>query len=137
MDLIKDLDFLTKVAAGYIGDTVAINFVNFVRKDYKVHDAEDILNKWGTELREEFAKADPTDVSFYSKVLIKFVAKNGLTKKQQTNLTEWFFTIPKEAGAGFYNLFINEERKACTEWYKADPRIADYVLKELLSESKG
>ena len=136
IDLLKDLDFLMKISAGYIGDTVAVNFVDFVRKDYKVHDPEDILNKWNKELEREFADSAPTDVSFYSKVLVKFAGKSGLTKKQMGNLTAWFFAIPKESAAGFYNLFINEERKTCTEWYKSDPRIADYVMTELLS-AKG
>ena len=124
--------FLTKLAASYIGETVAMNFVNFIKKDYKVHTPEDILNKWTAEMETELSAAPATEVGFYSKILVQHIAKHGLKTKQHANLTRFFFCIPKESAAGFYRSFIEQASKACVDWYTGDERIAPYVMNDLL-----
>jgi MoxR-like ATPase len=136
INLLKEPDFLMKLASGFIGDTIAVNLSTFIKNDYNIHDPEDILDRWDKKLEDEFSKAPPTDVGYYSKMLVEFAGKHGLTKKRQVNLTKWFLVIPKESAAGFYQLFLNSQRKVCTEWYKADPAIGEYVMKELLAEHK-
>lgn len=136
-DLLKDdPDYMMKLSAGYVGDTVAVNFQTFVRSDYNIHSAEDILNGWNKKLAEEFAGAEPTDIAYYSKILVEFAGKNKLNKKQQANLKAWFFVISKESATGFYQLFLNTQRAICTDWYRSSDDIGEYVLNELLSEKK-
>jgi hypothetical protein len=136
----KDKDkyegFLLKIAAGYIGDMVAISFVDFVNKDYKVYTPEDILDKWTQDMSYQFTSMPVTEISYYSKLLVKYAGSNKLSGKQHASLTAWFIAIDKEAAAGFYQLFINTEREACTTWYKSDPSIGSYVMDELLAERK-
>jgi hypothetical protein len=57
-----------------------------------------------------------------------------LTKKRQSNLTKFFITIPKEAASGFYRYFLETDRKNCAEWYTSDPKIAAYILDDLLAK---
>jgi len=129
-DLLGDLDYLTKLAIGYVGESVAINFVEYVRKNYKVHSAEDILNKMTKEMEDEFKASLVTDVTFYSKEIVNYIKKEKvkLSKKQGDNLAKFFKAIPKEAAAGFWSLFTSECREEATRWYKADSTVQAHTM---------
>lgn len=145
-DPFKDLDYLTLLAKGWVGDCCAVNFVDYIRKNYRVYNAEDILNKFTNEMEGEFKAMPVTEVAFYSKEITDFVKKSGklLTKKQCENLFRWCSAIPKESAAGFWSLFSSECRDAATAWYKFETvvdgkksmPVQDYIFK-LLSKKES
>jgi len=129
-DPLKDINYLTLLSQGYLGRTVSINFVDYIRKDYKVYSAEDILNKFSHETEGEFKKMLVTEIAFYNKEIVGYIKKNKvkLTRRQGENLKKFYMTIPKEAAAGFWSLFSKECRDESTRWYKNDDAVADYTL---------
>lgn len=126
-DPLKDLDYLTLLSGGYIGVTTAINFVEFIRKEYKVFSPEDILDGWDQETSKAFAKAPPAEVAFYIKELVKYISKIKLTKKQQTNLTAFLKTIPKESASGFWSHLSTDCRDQATAWYNGNKEVSEYI----------
>ena len=121
-DLFKDHNYLHLVTKGFVGDTCAVNFVDYIKKNYKVYNAEDILNKLTDEMEAEFKSMLVTEVAFYSKEITEFVKKSGkvLTKKQGENLFRFYKAIEKEAASGFWSLFSADCRDVATAWYKLE-----------------
>jgi len=130
-DVLKDPDYLTKLASGYIGTTTAISFVDFIRKEYRVLSAEDILNKYTEELGKELGSTLVTEIAFYNKILIKHIESNKLNKKQSANLVKYYKAIPKEAASAFWGEFSRVCRDESTNWYKTDPTIGEYTMSML------
>jgi len=128
--VLKDPDYLTLLASGYVGTTVAINFIEYIKKDYKVFSAEDILNGFNKKMADEFSKFLVTDIAFYNKEIIKYIAKSKITmsKEQCENLFHYYRVIPKEAAAGFWSEFSKECRDEAARWYKNTEGVSKYTL---------
>jgi hypothetical protein len=136
-DPLSDLDYLLLLTKGYVGDTVAVNFTEFVKKEYKVYSAEEILNNF-PKLREEFKKMIATDFAFYNKILVTHIKKSGVKKlkaEQNANIFEYVKTIPREVASGFWGEFRKECPDASGAWYKSNPAITAYVRGLLNKES--
>jgi len=119
-DPFKDHNYLHLLTKGYIGD-IATNFLDYIKKNYKVYNAEDILNKYTDELDAEFKGMLVTEIAFYSKELTDHIKKAGkLTKKQQENLLRFFKAIPKEGASDFWTLLSAECPPAATAWYRME-----------------
>lgn len=120
-DPFKDPNYLHLLSMGYIGD-IATNFVDYIKKEYKVHNAEDILNKWTDAVEEEFKGMLVTEIAFYTKEICGFLKKSGknLTKKQGENLLRFYKVIPKEAAAGFWSAISTDCKDIATAWYKME-----------------
>jgi hypothetical protein len=127
-DPFKDLNYLTLLAKGYIGETVGLNFVEYVRKEYKVYTAEDVLNKWSEEMAKEFAELQPVEVAFYSNEITVYVKKHNknLSKKQSENLFEFVKVVSKESASGFWLHFAKEARQIALTWYN-HPGVKEYL----------
>ena len=132
-DILSDSEFLIKIASGYVGVTTAVAFVDFIRKDYKVLSAKDILNRYDAEMDKDLKKMLVTEVAFYSKELVAYIAETGkkLSKNQSNNLLRYYKAIPKEAGAGFWSAFNLKCREISTVWYKNTEGVAAYTLNYL------
>ena len=128
-DVIKDLDYLTYLSKGYIGDTTSLAFIDYVRTNYKVYNAEDILNKYTDAMDEDFSTMLVTEVAFYQTELVTYIKKSGkpLNKKQGENLFRWYKKIPKEGASGFWSTFSLECREAAAKWYKECDGVQDYT----------
>jgi hypothetical protein len=120
-DPFQDTNYLHLLSMGYIGN-IATNFVDYVKKNYKVYTPEDILNKFPKDMEDEFSKMIVTDVTFYSKELVDYIKKSGkvLTKKQNENLFKFYKVIPKEAASGFWSAFRTECNDASAAWYNME-----------------
>ena len=126
----KDLKYMTLLAKGYLGDTISINFIEYIRKNYKVFNAEDILNKFDRDkaMEKDFKDMVVTEITFYSKELVKYIKKQKkLTPKQSANLLLFVKMIPKEAASGFWSQFAQECRDVATKWYKETQGAQDYI----------
>jgi len=116
-DLFSDYDYLTFLSEGYVGSTIAVHFVEYIKKNYKVYSAEDILNKWSEHFHRDFKKMDPPELSYYSDLIAKWIKNNHLSKKQQANLLAFYKTIPNESAAGLWSALINANRDEVVKWY--------------------
>jgi hypothetical protein len=123
-DVMRDFNYLHLLARGYIGD-IAANFVDYCKKNYKVYNAEDILNKWSKEIEDDFKSMLVTEISFYSKEICDYVEKldKTLTKKQGENLYKFITSVDKEAASGFWSVFSVQCKKAALVWYKQEKEI--------------
>jgi hypothetical protein len=136
-DILKDYDYLYLLSSGYLGKTVALSFQDYIKKDYKVYTAKDILDNF-PKLKEEFEKFPPTDLTFYNGLLIDSMkALKKLTPKQGENLFLYFQTIPKEVAAGFWTDFLKECKNLAAEWLKVDKDRANYMMSDGKFEGKG
>lgn len=129
-DPMKDLNYLTLLSKGYLGDTISINFIEYIRKNYKIFNAEDILNKYDKDkaMQDAFRDMVVTEITFYSKELVKHIKKSKkLSKKESDNLFRFVKAIPKEAASGFWSQFAQECRDVATKWYKETEGAQDYI----------
>lgn len=126
-DPFEDLDYLTLLASGRVGATTAINFVEYIRKDYKVYTGEQIINQF-PKLKKDFEKMVVTDFTFYNGEVIKHIVekKLKLTAKQQANVYAYLRCMPKEAAAGFWKDFVVQAQSEATRWYKI-PEHGEYI----------
>jgi hypothetical protein len=136
-DPLEDLDYFHLMAKGYLGETITVNFVEYVRKNYKVFSGEDILTKWDEHMEMEFSQMLVPELGFYHKEIMKFVSKKKkLTPKQSENLLKFVKIIPKESASGFWSLFTSEARDIATAWYNGTDGAKDYIF-GFLSKSKA
>jgi hypothetical protein len=127
-DVLRDHDYLHYLARGYLGDTVTVNFIEYVKKNYKIYSAGDILDKWDEPIEKDFSEMVVTEISFYESELITHIKKlDKLTKKQSENLLKWAKVIPKESCSGFWSKFSMECRTVAQTWYKGTPGASDYI----------
>jgi hypothetical protein len=128
-DPLTDNDYLILLGGGYLGSTVSVNFSEFVKKEYKVYSATEILNNF-PKLEEDFKKMIATDFTFYNKEIVSHIKKSKMDKlstKQSANLFLYVKTIPRETAAGFWSAFRTDCSKASATWYNSSTEITDYM----------
>lgn len=140
-EVMKDHNYLTLLSKGYVG-AIGINFVDYIKKDYKVYSGDDIVNHFTDAVQAEFKKMPVTEIAFYSKEVCDYVSANAdkaLSRKQSENLYRFLTSIEKEAASGFWTSFAAECPKASAAWYKMDLTVEgtsghlvqEYILKIL------
>ena len=138
-DLMKpdNSHLLIKVANGYVG-SIAVQFEDFIRKDYKVLTAEDILNKYDDDLDRTLSKMGVTELSYYNKILVEHIKEKGFSIRnviqQHQNLSRYIHTIPKELAANLWISLLSECRSAANAWYQRDKEIGEYIYSILGTE---
>ena len=135
-DPLADLDYLILLAGGLVGMTIAVNFTEFIKKEYKVYSAEEILNNF-PKLEEDFKKMIATDFTFYNKIIVQYIKKSGAQKlnvKQSANLFSFVKVMPKETAAGFWSAFRTDCPKASATWFNSSTEITTYI-RGLLSKA--
>lgn len=128
-DPLTDLDYLMLLAKGCVGGTTAINFVEFIRKDYKTLTPEDILDRFDKDMEKHVSKAESTETSFYCKTLGAYLKKHSgkLTQKQLDNLYRFFKALPKEVAGGFWSQLTRDCRGHATQLHGYKDT-AEYVM---------
>jgi MoxR-like ATPase len=124
-NVLADLDYMSMLAIGYVGPTIALNFISFLKKNYKVYTPAEILSNF-PKFKEEFEKMVPTDLTYYNEELIDHIKemKTNLSPKQCANLLDYIQTVPKEIRAGFWTVFSNQASAQAIHWFKSDKKIA-------------
>ena len=135
------LDYLTQVTSGYVGTAVAANFVEYVRKEYRVWSPKEILDKFTKEMEAELRAAKVTEIAFYNDELVRFFKTDGKKAPKETktkrwkNLFKYYQAIPHETAAGFLKEFSKAVPDLFNEWYASDPEIGKYSVKFLGRDS--
>jgi hypothetical protein len=135
-DPLLDLDYLILLASGYVGTPTAVNLSEFIKKEYKVYSAEEILNNF-PKLEEDFQKMIATDFTFYNKIVVSYIKKSGLQKlsaKHTANLFSFVKVMPRETAAGFWSAFRTDCPKASATWFNSSADITAYI-RSLLSKA--
>jgi MoxR-like ATPase len=116
--------YFIKRAGTRIGGTLAVHLADFIRKDYKVLTAEDILNKYTDKMDKDFKKMQLAEIAYCNKLLIEYAKKSKISKPQGVNLLKYYKAINKEAGADFWNSFIREVKDEAVKWWHANPEVS-------------
>jgi hypothetical protein len=131
------LSYLMKLSCGYVGSIIGIQFVDFIKKDYKVLTAEDILDRFSDKLSKSLEAMDVPEVGYYNKLLLEYIQKHKkLSKKQVPNLIAYYKVIGKEKGADLFNLLIREAREFMTKLWQEYPEVSDVTNEIMGRKSK-
>lgn len=124
----KERDYFIKLTGGYVGSALAVHFVDFIEKDYKVLTAKDILDKMNKNTIDFLKNSRVIDVSAYSNLLQDHIKDNvkKLSAKQKDNLLTFCQSITKECVADFWQKLLGECRPQATDWFK-DERVKDLI----------
>lgn len=126
-DPLKDLEYLSLLAKGYIGST-AISYTEFVEKNYDILTAEDILNRFDERVENILSSDNPAEVSFYNGVLLTYLKDHKLNSRQPENLFRYIKTVPKETAQGFWIEWKKRNYQDATKWSGADIRRGKYLM---------
>ena len=138
-DPLKDLEYMALLAYGYLGDTVTLNFVDYVRSNYKIYSGEDIIEKMNSKLESEFKAMQVTEIAFYNTEVVKYLLKKNmdeLNKKQSENMFRYVQAIPKETASGFWSELMKECHSLGTKWHATQPGAKQYIM-SLLSKKEA
>lgn len=130
-DPIKDPNYFTLLSKGYLGDTVSVNFVDYVANNYVIYEPEDILNKFDkdTDTQKAFKDMPPAEAGNYTKKMVKYIGKSGkLSKKQSENLFLWIKTCHQELASDFWIQFNTDEKttKIARIWFMNTEGVKDF-----------
>lgn len=131
-DPFKDLDYLILLAKGYLGEAVAINFTEYVRKEYKIYSVSDIIDNWDKGMAKDFSRYMVAEVAFYSNEIADHFKKTGKkpTRKQCENLFKFLKTVPLEAATGFWVHFAKAAQAPAMAFYD-HPGVGEYLSESL------
>lgn len=126
-----------RTASGYVGTRAAPAYLSYLRSNYSVLTAGQILNHWSDEvavqIEQALADGQHMEITTYSTQLVDHIRKlerTGtlhLSKKQAENLYEYLTTLPNEMRSNYWVSW----NAACPEislaWYNADQRYGDLI----------
>jgi len=137
IDLINDHDYLFFITKGWIGNQIAANFIEFVKKDFKVYKPEEILSKFKT-LEKEFKKMPLIDLCFYNQEILRYISSNNLkmTDTINKNLFLYVSTIPSEIVAGFWVDFSGKCPEQAKVFYSSNEKVDTYI-KDVFKKDKS
>ena len=131
-DPLKDENYFTLLCKGYLGNTVGVNFVEFVSKNFTVYDPKDILANFEDDnvLKKAFKDMLPAEAAYYTKEMVKYIGKLGSLKPRQSrNLLVWVKTVKKEIAAAFWSAFVSDKKtqSLAQKWYSNEQGAMDYI----------
>ena len=123
----EQANYLVKLAGGYVGATVAVHFEDFIRKQYKVLTAKEILENYSPEMSKELSKMNVAELAYYNKLILEFFKKDLFKEKHYNNLYKYFKALPKEAAADCWNGIIRESKDLAVLWWNSNANIPKYI----------
>jgi hypothetical protein len=136
------LDYLSQVAIGYVGTSVAYAFVDYIRKEYRVWSPKEILDKMTKEMEAELKVAKVDETTFYNKELIDFFKTEGkkatkeMRAKRWKNLTRYYKAVSPDIAVGLLKEFQLAVPDLFNEWYASDLEVGKYSTGILKADSK-
>jgi hypothetical protein len=113
---------LVGIAQGFIGTTWALDFVEYVKRDYKIMTPKDILNKYSEKVSDHIRQAEAPELAeLVRNVVEEFKKMEGklLTDKQKKNVYRFIMDMKNEATANLWQAWSSEStcRKQAEDWY--------------------
>jgi len=128
--------FLLLMAQGYLGNICAVKFAKFVELEYKILDAEKIIESLDAEVEKHMKKlvADGKipEIASYNNQIVDYVKNNITTAfnaKQSKNLFTYVKLIPNEIVSNLWKNLLAECNSVATKWYENDHAISEYIGK--------
>lgn len=113
--------YLLQVAGGFIGTVWGLDFVNFVKREYKVISAKDVLNKYTEKVSKHVSNAGVPELSELVKSLVEELGKvkGKLKVAQKNNLAKFVKDLKNEVAANFWMAWSKEPelRDQAQDWY--------------------
>ena len=128
--------FLLLTATGLLGSICAVKFKNFVELEYKVLDAEKIIESMDKTVEKHIVKlvndGKIPEVASYNNQIVDYIKKNidattGLNAKQSKNLFEYVKLIPNEIVSNLWKSLLQDCKDVATKWYEGDDKITSYI----------
>jgi MoxR-like ATPase len=137
-DVTKDIEYLDLLAAGYLGPTVALNFVGYLRKEYKVYSSEDILDQFG-RYKDNFESMEAPEIGYYNTELTRYIKKmkDKLSPVQCRNLFSYVKAIPRETAMGFWSELLQASLEQARHWLDSNKPAIGNFFAESLGGEKG
>jgi hypothetical protein len=127
--------YLTLLAKGRVGSSVALNWVNYVKTNFNVYNASEILNEFSDEIEQALKDIDPVDIPFYSNEIVAYIKKNEeLLPRQAANLNRYVHVIPRGCVAGFWGHFVKECRLIAMKWWEDTPGMSDFIAEHIIKK---
>ncbi len=129
--------FLLLTCTGFLGTICAVKFQKFVELEYKVLDAEKILNGMDktveTHMKKLVDDGKIPEIATYNTQIVEFIIAANIEKlsaKQSKNLFTYAKLIPDEIVSNLWKQMLDESDgcpKVATAWYESDPKITEYI----------
>jgi len=111
-----------RIADGFIGSTWALDFVQYVKRNYKVLSPKEVLNTYNDAAREHVRNSATPEMSEFTKSLVEELKKKPgkLTPKQKENLGKFVHDLKNESVANFWLLWSGEStlRAQADDWFE-------------------
>lgn len=134
-------NFLSEIAAAYVGTSYALKFAQFCEMDRKNEiDVKRILNKMDDAYRkhlENTFKANPKAAVPTAHTLIEYVVKSKLSSLQEKNILAFLECIPNEAVVAFIKAWQKENKEQFLAWRVTPKRYKIYNMAVINKESKN
>lgn len=137
-EVLKDLNFVHRVANGYVGQLAGTKFRSFVESDYKTLTAEAIVNDFNKKTRDHILASIEAgrypELSVYTEMVVDYLSKNvkKLSDKQKKNLTEYFKLLPKEPAGDLWVKLLNGAKELAMDWYE-EKGVQEEVLRVMVN----
>jgi len=129
--------FLLLNCIGFLGNICAVKFQKFVELEYKVLDAEKILNGFDKTISDHMTKlvkdGKVPEIASYNNQIVEFIVvnvKDELSTKQSKNLFAYIKLVPAEIVSNLWKSLLDEKDgcpKIATIWYESDPKITEFI----------
>ena len=130
--------FLLLMAQGYLGNICSVKFQKFIELEYKILDAEKILESLDAEVEKHMKKlvADGKipEIASYNGQIVDYIKAHvsstvGLNAKQSKNLFTYVKLIPNEIVSNLWKNLLTECKDVATKWYESDSKITEHIGK--------
>jgi len=129
--------YLLLCASGFLGNICAVKFQKFVELEYKVLDAEKILESMDKTVEAHITKlkndGKVPEIATYNNQIVEYIAKNvtdALSAKQSKNLLTYVKLIPNEIVSNLWKSMLDEAdgcKEIAEKWYNSDTEISNYI----------
>jgi len=131
------LDYLTKLATGFVGSVVAAKFRSYIESDYDALSAKVILTKWDKGVEAKLLGVVKIgripELASYNDLIVAFLKEQSkMTDKMKENFTNYIRIMPKEISSSLWQSFNKEIRPMSEDWFSASPENSKLVLDALV-----
>lgn len=130
-DLLKDLDYFALISKGFLGDTHTLDFIDYVRNNFKIYSGEDIIEKLTPTIINDIKAMEVPELAFYTTEIMNYLKRKDvaeLNATQSKNMFNFVQTIPKECASGFWIILMKEHRNIGEKWHASSPAIKKYIM---------
>ena len=113
---------LVRIASGFIGQTWALDFAQYVRSDYRILSPKEVVDKYNDSVSAHVKSAGAAELNEFVKGLVDHLAKTPgkLKPKQKENLKKFIYDLKNETVANLWTLWSGTSalKAQADDWYE-------------------